>query len=199
MTALSDLHVILIGGSSHAGKSTFGRSLAAALGWNLVSTDKLARHPGRPWKTAPQVVPEHVAKHYLSLEIDELVVDVIQHYRANVGPLIPQIVNAATDAGVVIEGSAVMPELIRHLDPPGTLAFWLTAPSAVFERRIRDSSDYEKKCPLERTMIDKFIARTQAFDQRLRAAAIGHGFNVIDTDLMRLPDDPLAVRRFCSP
>ncbi len=39
---------ILIGGTSHAGKSTLAQSLAAKLGWNYLSTDKLARHPGKP-------------------------------------------------------------------------------------------------------------------------------------------------------
>lgn len=38
---------ILIGGSSHVGKSTLSKQLAAALGIELISTDDLARHPGR--------------------------------------------------------------------------------------------------------------------------------------------------------
>ncbi|MEL7245323.1 MAG: 2-phosphoglycerate kinase, partial [Cyanobacteria bacterium J06573_2] len=41
--------IILIGGSSHVGKSTLAQSLANKLNWNYISTDKLARHPGRPW------------------------------------------------------------------------------------------------------------------------------------------------------
>jgi 2-phosphoglycerate kinase len=46
---INETRVILIGGSSHVGKSTLGQSLAAKLGWSYCSTDKLARHPGRPW------------------------------------------------------------------------------------------------------------------------------------------------------
>ena len=59
----SDLRVILIGGSSHVGKSTLSRSLADKLGWRLISTDKMARHPGRPWRSAPERLPDHVAEH----------------------------------------------------------------------------------------------------------------------------------------
>ncbi len=46
---INETRVILIGGSSHAGKSTLGQAIAAKLGWSYRSTDKLARHPGRPW------------------------------------------------------------------------------------------------------------------------------------------------------
>ena len=42
-----ELRVILIGGSSHVGKSTLAQSLASKLGWRYISTDSLARHPGQ--------------------------------------------------------------------------------------------------------------------------------------------------------
>lgn len=47
--SINETRVILIGGSSHAGKSTLAQALAAELGWSYGSTDKRARHPGRPW------------------------------------------------------------------------------------------------------------------------------------------------------
>lgn len=61
---MADKHkIILIGGSSHVGKSTFAQSLATHFGWSYCSTDKLARHPGRPWQNKGQEVPKHVADH----------------------------------------------------------------------------------------------------------------------------------------
>lgn len=57
--------ILLIGGSSHVGKSTVAQSLASHLGWNYRSTDKLARHPGRPWQAKPKKVPNHVAAHVI--------------------------------------------------------------------------------------------------------------------------------------
>ena len=45
---MSLIRVLLIGGPSHTGKSTLAETLAAELGWNHVSTDSMARHPGRP-------------------------------------------------------------------------------------------------------------------------------------------------------
>lgn len=53
-----ELRVILIGGSSSVGKSPLAESLAAKLGWTYISTDKLARNPGGPWKTDLGSAPE---------------------------------------------------------------------------------------------------------------------------------------------
>ena len=54
--------VVLIGGTSHVGKSTVARALATSLGFRHVSTDRLARHPGRPWTTTRPHVREHYAR-----------------------------------------------------------------------------------------------------------------------------------------
>ncbi len=83
-----DNKYLLIGGTSHVGKSMLGSFLAAQLQWEYVSTDKLARHPGRPWRVGKTKVPAHVAKHYLSLSVDELVSDVLRHYELNVWPIV---------------------------------------------------------------------------------------------------------------
>src|SRR5215468_118437 len=63
---LTNLGVILIGGTSHTGKSTVAKRIAERLGAICVSTDSLARHPGRPWPAAREV-PPHVVEHYLQL------------------------------------------------------------------------------------------------------------------------------------
>ena len=69
--SIDETRVILIGGSSHAGKSPLGLSLAAKFGWSYRSTDKLARHPGRPWVSAnKKAIPEHVAEHYGTLSVE---------------------------------------------------------------------------------------------------------------------------------
>ena len=109
----SNLRVVLIGGTSHVGKSTLAESLAARLGWTRISTDSLARHPGRPWKPKGEEVPDHVAEHYLSLSVDELLEDVLRHYRAVVWPKVEAIVasrlNDSCETGLVLEGSALWP------------------------------------------------------------------------------------------
>ena len=176
--------MILIGGSSHVGKSTVSESLATALGWDHVSTDSLARHPGRPWKPAPEKVPDEVAKHYLYLSVCELIEDVLRHYTVNVWPKVETIIAShSTDpstTGIVLEGSALWPELVASLDIDEVAAVWLTASEDIFRQRIHDGSLYSSKSPRERTMIDKFLERTLAYNARMVDAASQHGFILID-------------------
>ena len=142
------LRVILIGGSSHVGKSTVSESLAETLGWGHVSTDSLARHPGRPWKPAPEKVPDNVAKHYLCLSVGELIEDVLLHYRVNVWPKVEAIIAShSTDTsatGLVLEGSALWPELVASLDFDRIATVWLTASEEVFRKRIHGESLYTR-------------------------------------------------------
>ena len=180
------LRVILIGGTSHVGKSTVSEALAAALGWEYQSTDSLARHPGRPWKPAPDTVPDHVAEHYLTLSVDELVDDVLRHYRVNVWPSVAGIVasysNQTASPGLVLEGSALWPELAARLDFGKVAAIWLTAGEEVLRQRIREGSGYGSKSSREREMIDKFLQRTVAYDLRMVEVARKHGLVLLDVE-----------------
>ena len=177
-----DLRVILIGGSSHVGKSTLADSLAAKLGWGQISTDKLARHPGRPWQPEPQQVPDHVAEHYLSLSVRELIEDVLHHYKVNVWPQVEAIVTA-TDTSkerIIVEGSALWPEFVATLDVANLAAIWLTASDAVFEQRIRAASQYRTKSQRERMMVDKFLERSQLYNAQMMDAIRRHGLVSVD-------------------
>jgi len=114
-----ELRVILIGGSSNVGKSTLAQSLALKLEWSHVSTDSLARHPGRPWKTRLKTVPEDVAEHYLSLSVDELLADVLRHYRSMWHGIEAMVTLHATDIStdrLILEGSALWPGSVATLD-----------------------------------------------------------------------------------
>ena len=162
-------NLILIGGSSHVGKSAVSKALAATLGWDHVSTDSLARHPGRPWKLAPEKVPDHVARHYLSLSVDELVEDVLHHYRVNVWPQVEKIIasrsNDTSTAGIVLEGSALWPELATSLDFDKVAAVWLTAK----EEDLSAENPRRKPVQLEAfpgTEIDRQISSTYSRLQR---------------------------------
>ena len=179
----ADLRVILIGGSSHVGKSTLADSLAAKLGWTQISTDKLARHPGRPW---PEPVPNHVAEHYLSLSVRELIEDVLHHYKVNVWQQVEAIVTEiATDTSkerIIVEGSALWPEFVAALDIANLAAIWLTASDAVFEQRIRAASQYRTKSQRERKMVDKFLARSLLYNAQMMDAVREHGLVSVDVN-----------------
>ena len=178
------MRVVLTGGSSHVGKSSLAESLAANMGWTHISTDSLARHPGRPWKPHPEKVPDDVAEHYLSLSVNELITDVLRHYRVNVWPRVEAIVASHIDktstARIVLEGSALWPEFVTSLDFDRIAALWLTASEEVFRQRIRHGSMYHSKSLRERTMVNKFLARTLAYDSQMVEVVNRHGLTLID-------------------
>jgi 2-phosphoglycerate kinase len=167
------LRVILIGGSSHIGKSTLAESLAMKLGWRHISTDSLARHPGRPWRTKPESVPLHVAEHYLSLSADALIKDVLCHYR-NMWPNVESIITAhATHHSteqLILEGSALWPEFVATLNLDNVAAIWLTASNDFFQARIYKASQFEKATVQGKVMIQKFLERTHLYNEQMMDA-----------------------------
>ena len=178
------MNVILIGGSSHVGKSAVAESIATKLDWAHVSTDSLARHPGRPWRPAPEKVSDHVAEHYLCLSVEELIEDVLRHYKVNVWPKVEAIIashsNDPSTTGVVLEGSALWPEFATNLDFEKIAALWLTANDDVFCRRIHAGSRYSSKSHREQITIDKFLDRTLAYNARMVDAVNRHGFTLVN-------------------
>ncbi len=178
--------VILIGGSSNAGKSTLAQALANALGWSCVSTDKLARHPGRPWKTDGGDVPDHVADHYLSLSVEELITDVLRHYRGMWPGIETMIRSHAEDPSterLILEGSALWPESIAALDCENVGAVWLTASDELFRTRICALSRFEEASVREKKLIEKFLERTWRYNERMLEAIARLGLTSLDVEL----------------
>lgn len=167
----SNLRTILIGGSSHTGKSTLSQFLAEKLKWSYRTTDKLARHPGRPWIAPSRQVYDRNAEYYLSLTIEELLADVLDHYRNNVWPKIQSIVTShATDLSserLIMEGSALWPESVANLNLSNVASIYLTASDDLFEQRIRFAANYDDVTTREKKLIDKFLRRTIAYNKRM--------------------------------
>ena len=171
---MDNIKLVLMGGTSHVGKSTLARRLADDLGWNYLSTDQLARHPGRPWNIGDRPVPEDVIEHYSKLAMAELVDSVLLHYRHNVWPIIDAIVRSRLrnrfDCGLVFEGSAILPELVGASEYARVSSIWLTVPEQLISERVLHSSDYETRSATERRLIDAFLERTIAIDRFIRDA-----------------------------
>ncbi|WP_181387078.1 AAA family ATPase [Streptomyces sp. Act143] len=184
------MRVLLIGGTSHTGKSTVARAAAERLGFAYRPTDLLARHPGRPWRTPEREVPPHVAEHYGTLGVDELIRSVLDHY-ARLWPRIEEIVteHARGDGpGLVLEGSALWPGRVAALDVPHTEAVWLTADDEVLADRMHASARYAAATAEERQLVDTFLARTRRFQQLMRESVDAAGLRRIDTSGRSVPD-----------
>ena len=161
--------VILMGGSSHSGKSTLAQDLAYRLDADNLSTDSLARHPGRPWRATPDLIPAHVRTHYASLPVATLVAEVLAHYQ-RLWPRVQSHIEKHLEAGsarcLVVEGSALWPALVSPLlQNLEITARWLTVRDEVFRTRIYDNSNYYRTQPPEQQLIDQFLARTIGFNK----------------------------------
>ena len=125
-----------------------------------------------------------MTEHYLRLSVDELIEDVLRHYRVIVWPKVEAIIAShSTDTsmtGIVLEGSALWPEFATGLDFNKVAAVWLTASDEVFRQRIYVGSRYSSKSTRERKMIDKFLARTLAYNAGMVEAVSRHGFMLVD-------------------
>ncbi|MDP9950037.1 MULTISPECIES: AAA family ATPase [Streptomyces] len=188
---MRDVRVVLIGGTSNTGKSTVAGRLAERLGFEHRSTDGLARHPGRPWRTPEHEVPPHVAEHYANSTPDELLASVLAHYER----LWPRIEELITDrarpgaAGLVLEGSALLPERVARLTVPRTAAVWLTADDAVLRDRVRTAGRYARASEEERLLMDRFLARTHRFQTRTVEAVESLGLARLDVGCGRTVEE----------
>ncbi|MGR6974703.1 hypothetical protein ACU639_34750 [Streptomyces cynarae] len=178
------MRVMLIGGTSNVGKSTVARKLASRLGFAYRSTDGLARHPGRPWRTPEREVPAHVTEHYAGLTVEELTESVLGHYE-RLRPRVEELVAAHADEdgtgpGLVLEGSALLPDHVARLLGPGTGAVWLTADVSVVRARVYAAGQYDAATPSERLVMDKFVARSERFQSIVLDAVDRLGLSRLD-------------------
>lgn len=164
--------VILIGGTSHVGKSTVAAALADARTASLISTDGLSRHPGRPWRS-DDALPADVIAYYSqnateSGRRDFFLDDIWRHCATRVGPIVAAItacrLDNPYDRPTIIEGSAILPN--RH-DRATVRVYYLTLPDALVIERVRQNSGYAERDDAERLLIDTFLERALDFQSRL--------------------------------
>ncbi len=170
---MRETRVILIGGPSNVGKSTLAQAMAAHLGWTCISTDSLARHPGRPWKTQARDVPQQVADYYMALSVDELITDVLRHYEG-MWPAIEALIRThATDLSadrLIIEGSAIWPERVAVMGLDNVAAFWLTANCHLLKVRIHAASRFDQATSKEKALVEKFLDRAHRYNDLMMDA-----------------------------
>lgn len=174
----------MIGGTSHCGKSTLARQVGDVLGLPVLSTDGLARHPGRPWLG----IPAPVAEFYQSLS-HETIYWFLRVHHTNMWPLLAHEIgrHLASPSGFVMEGSALRPEHLADLKQDDVLALCLYADAEFLTERIRRESDYEAREQGLRQLIDAFIVRSLRDNEEVIAAAREHRIwlvNAADTMAM---------------
>jgi 2-phosphoglycerate kinase len=171
---------IVIGGSSHVGKTILAKGLAHALERELVSTDNLGRHPGRPWPS----VRAQVAEYYSSLS-DDTVHWFLQVHHENMWPRIQSIVSDFQNRSTpfVLEGAALRPEYVAQLDQQIIKPVFLYADDDFLRSRMMDESAHKDAVGLMVPIIDKFIERSIRENRDMLAAAQSAGIQCIDVAL----------------
>ncbi len=168
---------ILIGGTSHVGKSTLAAKLADALGWASTSTDMLGRHPGRPWLA----IPPPVAEFYARLT-PETIHWFLKVHHENIWPAIRQGIEAERSARrpFVLEGAALRPEYMATIVSREIFGVLLHAPDDFLVERMRSAAAYEQRDDAERGLIDAFIDRSLRENADFHAAARQAGLGMVD-------------------
>ncbi|QRY68479.1 hypothetical protein JVX98_09440 [Ensifer sp. PDNC004] len=168
---------ILIGGTSHVGKSTLAGTLARSLSRELISTDALGRHPGRPW---PSLRPE-VAEYYASLT-DETIHWFLKVHHENMWPRIRQIIDSHQERGqpFVLEGAALRPEYVAALEPGSIIALFLHADDDFLRRRMMDEARRDEAYDEKAAIIEKFIERSLRENREMLEAAQTANIRCID-------------------
>lgn len=172
-----DPAIILISGTSHVGKSTLAGKLARTLGWKSLSTDSLARHPGRPWPA----VRREVAEFYEGLGAHTIHWFLKVHHE-NLWPRIRTEIEAALQAGtpLVIEGAALRPEYVATLEPGRLSAVLLHADDAFLRARMLLESGHAEAAPRVARLIETFIERSLRDNRDLLDAARATGLRCVD-------------------
>lgn len=183
------LSTILISGTSHVGKTTLAKQLSAKLRCETISTDSLARHPGRPWPAIPGPVEEY----YKSLS-PETIHWFLRVHHQNIWPLIQSLLDKRAGTGelTVFEGAALRPEYISPLIGRSVAGIFLHAENELLLKRMRREAAYDDGNADRRQLIDAFIERSLRENTEMFAAAREHGLRVVDAT------DPEAIADFIS-
>ncbi|HEY8788202.1 MAG TPA: hypothetical protein VIM10_03565 [Actinopolymorphaceae bacterium] len=181
-----DLHV-WIGGSPCSGKSTVAQQLAALLGWSLYTCDDHwddhVRRGTRSWEPVLIKLGDLPIEVRLRQGLEIQVADVFEAYREEF-PLIRADLADAT-LPTVVEGAALLPDLLATAGVPASSAVWLV-PTEEFQRAhyarrgwarnllvgISDADD----------LFETWMRRDAAFGRLVALQARDLGYRVITVD-----------------
>ncbi|WP_174020047.1 hypothetical protein G6L89_003300 [Agrobacterium fabrum] len=193
------LSTILIAGTSHVGKSTLAGLLSTRLGWQAISTDSLARHPGRPWPGIPAPVEEY----YTALSAETIHWFLKVHHQ-NIWPLIRPMIDSSSHTGnpAIFEGAALRPEFISPLLGSTVAGLLLHAGNDFLLERMRSHARYEDATAGQRHIMDAFIDRSLRENTEMLASAREHHLPIVDVtspEALKTFVADLAARAMAAP
>ena len=179
MANLDPPRVILVGGAPMSGKSTVARIMAAQLGFSVIATDDLGA--AARGVTGAAVAPDLFAaraedhrEYYVSHSVAELLEHAQRSHRA-LWPAIKSVIHehATWASPSIIEGWALLPDLVATLDLSGVAPVWIEVPDTVLEARVRANTAFYAGASNPNLMIKRFTARSVEFGRELRVQISG--------------------------
>jgi len=178
---------VWIGGSPCSGKSTVAQRLALARGWPLVTCDDhWADHVGRSTRETAPVLTKLgglPAGARLRQPLDVQVADVFEAYREEFPLILEDLVERGSPT--VVEGAALLPELLAELGVPGDRAVWLV-PTEEFQRvhygRREWASNLLAGAADASALFETWMLRDVAFGRLVALQASDLGYRVLSVD-----------------
>jgi len=126
----------------------------------------------------------------MSLSTAELLDAVCDHYRSNVMPIAAALVgshlNNSFDPGLVLEGSALLPNAVAAMDPARVKSIWLTMDDTALRARIYEQSSFFESTAEQQALVNRFCARSVAYSHWLQGEVEAHGLSSMDADSEKL-------------
>lgn len=193
---MSDAHpVILLGGAPLSGKTAAARLIGQRRGMPVISTDHLgeaaravttpASHPD-----LHRCAPVDHREYYASSSPDRLLDDALKAHHA-LWPAIEAVIRRHLQwAGpAVIEGWALLPDLVRPIASPALCAVWIEAPEPVMRSRLQADTGFVGGAADPLLLIERFVGRSACMNHWLRARMLVCGLPHVVLSGTESPDD----------
>lgn len=195
-------HVVWIGGSTCAGKSTAAEALAEQFGLPTYHFDR--REPFHIYRAIPEEQPNLIR--FMSRTMDErwvlrtpeeMMEEVIACWKERFRMVNDDLLQMPTERVIVAEGAGFFPEDVAPLLPGPHQALWLVATPAFLThvrstrgRTIADNPHISDRDRAFRNLIE----RDQLIADYVRQQAEAHGLDVIEVDASVIEDVPRMVQ-----
>ena len=126
-----------------------------------------------------------MVRHYLALPVEDLTAQQVAHYD-RMWPAIVSLIERHTSddvaGGLILESSGVWPDRVAGLANADVAAVCLTAGNETLRARVHAASRFAELTGTDRILVDKFIGRTQRYDELMVSAARRAGMLVVAAD-----------------
>jgi 2-phosphoglycerate kinase len=194
---MAEVKVLLLGGVPKAGTTTLARALSDVTGWDVIATDDLgaaARAMTTP-DSHPDLHPMAGVdwrEYYIERSGKVLFDEALRAHRAAWPAIAPVVMNRASwGRHAIVEGWALLPELVATISHEAVRSIWLAADNAELEPRVRRKPEFFLGASDPEKMIARFVERSIAVDAYAIETARASGVEIIRPDI----SDPQALAR----